>query len=85
MTTAVLTIVSVPGILALVNLAKHLGLTGPWSALLAVILGVALALTAYLLAGTGTWQAIQQGLILGLSAAGLYDLTGTTKTTATTE
>lgn len=85
MTPTVLTIVSVPGILALVNLGKRLGLSGPWSALAAVVLGVALALAAYLLADTGAWQAIQQGLILGLSAAGLYDLTGTTNTTSTTD
>lgn len=85
MTPTVLTVISVPGILALVNLAKRLGLSGPWSALLAVALGTALALAGYLLADTGAWQAIQQGLILGLSAAGLYDLTTPTNSTPTTE
>ena len=73
MTPEIVTIASIPAILALTNLAKSLGLSGKASALLAVILGVALAVAQYELAGYAWYQAAAQGMILGLSAAGLYD------------
>lgn len=47
---------------------------GKWSALVAVLLGVGLAIADYALAGTGWWNAGSGGLLLGLAAAGLYDL-----------
>lgn len=74
MTPEIITIASIPAILALTNLAKSLGLSGKASALLAVVLGVALAVAQYELAGYGWYQAAAQGMILGLSAAGLYDV-----------
>ena len=74
MTPEIITIASIPAILALTNLAKSLGLSGKLSALLAVILGIALAVAQYELAGFGWYQEAAQGLILGLSAAGLYDV-----------
>lgn len=74
MTPEIITIASIPAILALTNLAKSLGLSGKISALLAVILGIALAVAQYELAGYGWYQAAAQGMILGLSAAGLYDV-----------
>lgn len=74
MTTEIVTIASIPAILALTNLAKSLGLSGKTSALLAVVLGIALAVAQYELAGYGWYQAAAQGMILGLSAAGLYDV-----------
>lgn len=74
MTPEIITIASIPAILALTNLAKSLGLSGKVSALLAVVLGIALAVGQYELAGFGWYQAAAQGLILGLSAAGLYDV-----------
>jgi len=67
-------------VLALVNLGKSLGVTGRWSALLAVLLGVALAVADYVFLGDGTiaaagvYTACATGLILGLTAAGLYDV-----------
>lgn len=68
-------------VIALVNLAKRLGLSGAGPlALLAVILGVGLALGDYLALGgqsataAGVYTAIATGLILGLTAAGLYDV-----------
>lgn len=67
-------IVTVPAIVALTNLIKGLGVGGKWSALVAVLLGVSLAVAAYALAGTGWWDAASGGLLLGLAAAGLYDL-----------
>lgn len=74
MTTEIVTIASIPAILALTNLAKSLGLSGKASALLAVVLGIALAVAQYELAAYGWYQAAVQGMILGLSAAGLYDV-----------
>ena len=69
----VITLASVPAILALVNLAKSLGLQGRWSALAAVVLAVGIvAAEAY--APAGLVETISRGLILGLAAAGLYDV-----------
>lgn len=67
-------IVTVPAIVALTNLAKGLGVGGKWSALVAVLLGVTLAVASHALAGTGWFDAASTGLLLGLAAAGLYDL-----------
>lgn len=67
-------LVTVPAIVALTNLIKSLGIGGKWSALVAVALGVALSVADYALAGTGWWNAASGGLLLGLAAAGLYDL-----------
>lgn len=78
MSTTIVSLASIPAILALVNLGKALGVKGKWAALLAVILGVGLAIAQYALGGFGWYQAGVQGIILGLSAAGLYDM----KTTA---
>lgn len=68
-------------VIALVNLAKRLGLTGAGPlALLAVLLGIGLAVGDHLaLSGepataAGIYTAIATGLILGLTAAGLYDV-----------
>ena len=62
-----------PAVLALVNLAKQMGLPSKAAAPLAVVLGVLLAVADHLLAGTGVYDAAASGLILGLAAAGLYD------------
>lgn len=77
MSPAILTVVTVPAILALVNLAKSLGLSGRWSALVAVLLGVGLAVAEHY-APAALWQTIIGGLIVGLGAAGLYDVTAPT-------
>ena len=66
---------SVPAIVAVVNLAKRLGLSGEASLALAVVLGVIFALGDHLWGTTGWYAAASQGLILGLGAAGLYDVT----------
>lgn len=75
MIDTVTTIASVPAIIALTNLMKALGLGGKWAALAALLLGLTLNIAAYVFAGSGLWEAASQGLILGLAAAGLYDLT----------
>lgn len=72
---AITTIASVPAILALVNLAKDLGLPSKLSPLVAVVVGVGLLIANTYLADSAGYQAAIQGLILGLGAAGLYDIT----------
>lgn len=69
----IMTVATVPAILAIVNLAKGLGLSGRWSALAAVLLGVGLA-AAEAYAPGDLYTTISGGLILGLAAAGLYDV-----------
>lgn len=54
---------------------RGFGLQGKLSALVAVVLGVALASADYTLGDSGLWRAASDGLLLGLAAAGLYDLT----------
>lgn len=64
-------------ILALVNLGKEFGVKGKWATLLAVILGVLLALLDGLFAANALYSFVSSGLILGLTASGLYDVTTT--------
>lgn len=71
----VLTVATVPAVVALVNLLKSLGITGRWALLAAVALGVLLSVAEYALGSYGWWEAAASGLLLGLAAAGLYDLT----------
>lgn len=68
-------ILSVPAIIALVNLAKSIGPLGRWAALLAVSLGILIAVSAYFWGEAGWYIASVRGGLLGLAAAGLYDLT----------
>lgn len=67
-----------PAIIALVTLAKDLGIPSRLAPLLAVFLGVALTLFDALASGLvlnmpGLLSAIGTGIVLGLSASGLYD------------
>lgn len=71
---ALATLATVPAILALVNLGKRFGLTGPWAALAAVILGVVLSVFDVLFGANVVYAAAATGLLTGLGAAGLYDL-----------
>lgn len=65
---------TVPAILALTNLAKDFGVTGKWSALLAVVLGAGLSVADGAFAAEPVYGWITSGLLLGLGAAGLFDL-----------
>ena len=67
------TLATAPAVLALVTLAKDLGLPTRLAAPLAVVLGVILASADHALAGSGAYAAVADGLLLGLGAAGLYD------------
>lgn len=74
MMDTVTTLATIPAILALVNLAKRVGLPANAALVLAVALGVALNTADYLWADNLLYQAIADGLIRGLGAAGLYDV-----------
>lgn len=73
----VTTVATVPAIVAIVNLAKRAGLPTKAAAALALVLGVTLNLSDHYLGADPAYQAAMSGLILGLSAAGVYDLTKT--------
>lgn len=70
----VTSLATVPAIVALVNLLKGVGLTGRWSALVAVALGIGLSVATWAWADYAWWTAASSGMLLGLGAAGLYDL-----------
>lgn len=72
-----ITLATIPAILALVNLCKRLGLDGNWSLLVAVGLGIFLAIADGYWHAEPLYQWAASGLILGLSAAGLFDATKT--------
>lgn len=74
----VVTLATVPAVLALVTLLKDLGLPSKLAPLVAVLLGVVVTLVdAWAGGGFASSQEVVQsisvGVILGLSAAGLYD------------
>lgn len=62
-----------PAVLALVTLAKDLGVPSKVAPALAVVLGIGLSVADYSFGGTGVYAAVTSGLTLGLGAAGLYD------------
>ena len=73
--TELITGIATPvAVLALVNLGKQFGVSGRWSALLAVLLGVGLNLAQWAWSEHAWFAAAAQGLTLGLAAAGLYDV-----------
>jgi hypothetical protein len=72
-------ILSVPAIVAIVTLGKSFGIAGKWALLAAVVVGIALSVADYYLGANGAWQAGVQGALIGLSAAGLYDVAKVTR------
>lgn len=67
-------ILSVPAVVAIVNLAKSFGVNGKWSLLSAVVVAIAINVAAFYFSASGAYEAVVTGLLLGLSAAGLYDV-----------
>jgi len=68
------TILSVPAVVAIVTLCKSFGVTGKWSLLAALVVAVLLNVATYLWSTSGLYAAVVAGILLGLSAAGLYDV-----------
>lgn len=75
MLDSIVTLASIPAIVAMVNLLKGLGVQGKWSLVAAVVLGVAFSVLGEVFGGNTIFEAAQSGLLLGLGAAGLYDVT----------
>jgi len=71
------TVLSVPAVVAIVELLKSFGVSGKWALAAAVLVAVALNVAAYLWSTSGLYAAIVAGILLGLSAAGLYDVAKT--------
>lgn len=67
-------LLTVPAIVALTNLAKRTGLPSKWAPLVSVLVGVAVACGDAYSTGSGYLDAVARGIILGLTASGLYDL-----------
>lgn len=67
-------LLTVPAIVALTNLAKRTGLPSRWAPLVSVLVGVAVACGDAYSTGAGYLGAVARGIILGLTASGLYDL-----------
>lgn len=75
-------LLTVPAIVALTNLAKRTGLPTRLAPLVAVLAGVAVACGDAYSTGSGYLDAVARGIVLGLTASGLYDLMpGETKAT----
>lgn len=67
-------LLTVPAIVALTNLVKRTGLPSRWAPLVSVMVGVAVACGDAYSTGAGYLDAVARGIILGLTASGLYDL-----------
>lgn len=67
-------LLTVPAIVALTNLAKRTGLPSSLAPLVSVLVGVAVACGDAYSTGAGYLDAVARGIILGLTASGLYDL-----------
>lgn len=73
MEPTVATLATVPAVLALVTLAKDLGLPKPLAPLLAVILGIGVSVADAVANHAAVYPAVVAGTLLGLGAAGVYD------------
>jgi len=71
------TVLSVPAVVAIVQLLKSFGVAGKFSLLAAVLVAVGLNVCEFQFGASGLYAAIIQGLLLGLAAAGLYDVAKT--------
>lgn len=71
---AVVILATVPAIVALVTVAKDLGLPTKYATVFAIAVGLILGIADYSFAADGLYKAASSGLILALGAAGVYDL-----------
>jgi len=82
----ILTLASVPAILAIVQLLKNAGVVvGKWAALVSLALGIIFTLADYGFLGgvqtpAGWYGAVLAGVVLGLSASGVYEVAKTVGT-----
>lgn len=74
---AITTVATVPAILAIVNLLKRAGMSDKLSPFIAILLGIGINVSILYFGETEWFKAASQGLILGMSAAGVYDISVT--------
>lgn len=70
-------VATVPTVVALVNVCKRAGLPAHLCPAVAVGFGLICQLLLWLAAGGSFWTAVVAGVLLGLSASGVYDMTST--------
>ena len=73
-------VATVPTVVALVNVCKRAGLPAHFCPAVAVGFGLVCQLLSWLAAGGSLWVAVVAGVLLGLSASGVYDITSTGNT-----
>jgi len=66
---------SIPVVLGVVSAIKKVGLSSRWAPIVSLVLGLGLS---FFLGGDTTFQVVLQGLVVGLSASGLYSGTKAT-------
>jgi len=71
------TILSVPAIVAIVTVIKGFGVSGKYSLVAAIAVAVVLNVVNFQFATSGLYAAVVNGLLVGLSAAGVYDVAKT--------
>ena len=73
--TILAAVAGVPATVALTNLVKNTFNPGKWAALISLVISVALNVSVSAYSGEDLFIGAMRGLILGLAASGLYDLT----------
>ena len=71
--TTITTLASPVAVLAIVNLLKQITPLGKWAALVAVLIGVLVTLAPHFI-DAELWKLLSSGVILGITAAGLFDM-----------
>ncbi len=72
-----MSVATVPTVVALVNVCKRAGLPPHFAPAVAVGFGLACQLLLWLASGGSFWVAVVAGVLLGLSASGVYDIAST--------
>ncbi len=67
------TILSVPAVLAIVQLLKDIGLPAKFGLLAALVVPVTLQVLSLQFGGSDLFERIISGLLIGLAAAGVFD------------
>ena len=84
MEVGITTLVSVPAVLAAVNLLRKYGLPAQWAPVVAVLIGAIFGVAGAFVEGTGVDAIstyLMTGIIAGLGASGLYDVAKTVSPT----
>lgn len=80
MLDSLMAVATVPTVVALVNVCKRAGLPAHFCPAAAVGFGLVCQLLLWLAAGGSFWISLVAGVILGLSASGVYDIASTGNT-----